>query len=163
MERIWHVSRGQRQAGPYAAAELGQMAADGRLQRTDLVWKQGMAGWQPAGELRGLFGDAANGTPPPLGPPPELGDSTGGLIPYKNPKALIAYYTGLFLSPCCLVGLPLGLVPLTFGILGLRDRGRNPVIKGSVHAWIGIVLGGLSVVMTVVVWILWLSGMLFSR
>jgi len=29
------------------------------------------------------------------------------------------------------------------GIMGLRARSRNPAIKGSVHAWIGIVMGGL--------------------
>ena len=31
------------------------------------------------------------------------------------------------------------------GIFGLRARKRKPAVKGSVHAWIGIILGGLSV------------------
>ena len=70
------------------------------------------------------------------------GDSTGGLIPYKNPKALIAYYLGL-LSLFPLFGFPIGIAAFTLGILGLRDRKRNPVIKGSAHAWIGIGCGGL--------------------
>lgn len=69
------------------------------------------------------------------------GDGTGGLIPFKNPKALIAYYLGIF-SFIPVLGIPLGLVALVLGILGLRDRKRNPIIKGSVHAWIGIVVGG---------------------
>ena len=100
---------------------------------------------------------------PPFRPPQNaVGDDTGGIIPYKNPNALIAYYTGLFLSPCCIVGLPLGVVPLVFGILGLRDRNRNPIIKGSIHAWIGIVLGGLSTVLTIVVWIVFVSQFIFS-
>ena len=100
---------------------------------------------------------------PPFRPPQNaVGDHTGGIIPYKNPNALIAYYTGLFLSPCCIVGLPLGVVPLVFGILGLRDRNRNPIIKGSIHAWIGIVLGGLSTVLTIVVWIIFVSQFIFS-
>ncbi len=162
MDRNWHIGRGQTKSGPYSAAELGRMAADGDLLRTDLVWKPGMAGWQKAGEVWGLFGAAPAGSPPALGPPVEQGDGTGGLIPYKNPKALIAYYTGLFLSPCCIVGLPYGILPLTLGILGLRDRGRSPWIKGSLHAWIGIVLGGLSVVMTVVFWVLVACGVSFS-
>jgi len=34
-------------------------------------------------------------------PRPNEGDATGGIIPYKNPKALIAYYLGIF------SGLPL--------------------------------------------------------
>src|SRR5690349_6181648 len=72
------------------------------------------------------------------------GDATGGVIPYKNPKALLAYYIGIGTMLCCITPLPLGLIPLVLGIMGLRDRARNPIIKGSVHAWIGIVLGGLS-------------------
>ena len=68
------------------------------------------------------------------------GDATGGLIPYKNPKALMAYYLGIV----SLLIFPLGIVSIILGFMGLADRKRNPVIKGSAHAWIGIVLGGLS-------------------
>ncbi len=70
------------------------------------------------------------------------GDATGGIIPYKNPKALLAYYLGLF-SLFPLLGLPLGIAAFTLGILGLKDKKRNPVIKGSVHAGIGIGCGCL--------------------
>jgi hypothetical protein len=72
---------------------------------------------------------------------PTEGDATGGLIPYKNPKALIAYYLGIG----SLLIFPLGFVSIVLGFMGLADRKRNPVIKGSVHAWIGIILGGLSI------------------
>lgn len=68
------------------------------------------------------------------------GDATGGIIPYKNPKALIAYYLGIF-SGFPLIGFPLGIAAFILGILGLRDRKRNPVIKGSIHAGIGIGCG----------------------
>jgi hypothetical protein len=74
--------------------------------------------------------------------PVEEGDGTGGLIPYKNPKALIAYYLGI-LSGLPLIGLPFGVVAFILGFLGLRDRRRNPVIKGSIHAGIGIGCGCL--------------------
>jgi len=70
------------------------------------------------------------------------GDATGGLIPYKNPKALFAYYMGIF-SGLPIIGFPVGVTAFILGILGLRDRRRNPSIKGSVHAWIGIGCGGL--------------------
>ena len=72
------------------------------------------------------------------------GDSTGGVIPYKNPYALFAYYSGIFALICCITPIPLGLVPVVCGIIGLQKRVANPVIKGSVHAWIGIVLGAFS-------------------
>jgi hypothetical protein len=73
-------------------------------------------------------------------PPAEEGDSTGGLIPYKNPKALIAYYLGI-LSGLPFIGLPIGIAAFILGFMGLRDRKKNPVIKGSVHAGIGIGCG----------------------
>ena len=69
------------------------------------------------------------------------GDSTGGVIPYKNPKALIAYYVGI----ASLLFFPLGIASIILGFMGLAARKRNPVIKGSVHAWIGIVLGASSI------------------
>lgn len=70
-------------------------------------------------------------------PPPIL----GGLIP-RNSKALVAYYCGIFaLIP--LLGAVLGPVAVVFGILGIRDANREPYRKGKVHAWVGIVCGGL--------------------
>ncbi len=70
------------------------------------------------------------------------GDGTGGLIPYKNPAALAAYYLGIVgLFP--VIGIFASIPAFILGIIGLRRRAQNPVIKGSVHAWIGIVLGGL--------------------
>jgi len=66
----------------------------------------------------------------------------GGLIPYKNPKALWAYYLGVFsLIPC--FGIPLGVAALVLGIKGLKVSALQPERGGKAHAWIGIVLGGL--------------------
>lgn len=73
----------------------------------------------------------------------QAGDATGGVIPYKNPKALIAYYGGIAgLFP--VLGLPFAIAAFVLGILGLLDRSKNPAIKGSVHAWIGIILGAIA-------------------
>jgi hypothetical protein len=77
---------------------------------------------------------------PPIGN--NDGDATGGVIPYKNPKALIAYYLGI-LSGLPLIGFPLGIAAFVLGIMGLRDRKRNPAIKGSIHAGIGIGCGAI--------------------
>lgn len=76
---------------------------------------------------------------------PNMGDSTGGVIPYKNPHALISYYLGLVaLLP--VLGVPFGIAAMILGIMGLRNRKKNPVIKGSVHAWIGICGGIFSLI-----------------
>jgi hypothetical protein len=88
------------------------------------------------------FADQVPQYPPPQGE----GDATGGVIPYKNPYALTAYYLGLFGLICCITPVPVGLLPLILGIIGLRKRAQNPAIKGSVHAWIGIICGGISAI-----------------
>jgi hypothetical protein len=72
-------------------------------------------------------------------------DDTPALIPYKNPKALIAYYTGVF-SLIPFLGLLLGPVALVFGILGKRYANANPRAKGGGHAIAGIVLGALTTI-----------------
>lgn len=89
-------------------------------------------------------------TPPAAPPPPQQGDSTGGVIPYKNPQALTAYYLGLF-SIFPALGFFLGCVAVPLGIIGLKKRKQNPVIKGAVHAWIGILGGGLSILVHVAI------------
>ena len=81
-------------------------------------------------------------TPVPGPTPVPEGDATGGLIPYKNAPALTAYYLGVFsLLPC--VGIPLGIAAVILGVLGLRRAARHPEVKGKVHAWVGIIVGGL--------------------
>lgn len=88
----------------------------------------------------------ATQAPPQYTPVHQEGDGTGGVIPYKNPKALIAYYLGI-ISGLPLIGFPFAVAAFILGILGLRDRKKNPVIKGSAHAWIGIGCGGLFAVL----------------
>ena len=80
----------------------------------------------------------------PAGPGEVEGDATGGVIPYRNPPALLAYYLGLFSAFPCL-GLPLGIAAVVLGIQGLKRRRLHPVVKGTVHAWIGIGCGGLAI------------------
>ena len=70
------------------------------------------------------------------------GDTTGGVIPYKNPMALAAYYCAIFsLIPG--VGLLLGPIGFGLGIKGFMDYRAEPKRAGHIHAWIGIILGGL--------------------
>lgn len=63
MPADWHYSKGGRSFGPVSGAELKGLAADGRLQPADLVWKEGMPEWRPAGEVRGLIPSAAASSP----------------------------------------------------------------------------------------------------
>jgi len=66
----WFYSKGDQKLGPVPTAELKEMAGDGRLAPTDLIWREGMADWTPAGKAQNLF--PANQPPPLPGsqPPP---------------------------------------------------------------------------------------------
>jgi predicted RNA-binding Zn-ribbon protein involved in translation (DUF1610 family) len=73
------------------------------------------------------------------------------LIPYKNGYALAAYYLGLLgMLPCA----PIGIAAFVLGILGVMKVRKNPEVHGTVHAWIGIVMGfffgGLWTILTIV-------------
>ncbi len=62
-----------KQEGPLSRAEVGIELASGDLDGESYVWREGMAGWVPAGkvgELAGLFAtqDAPAPVPPPLPP-----------------------------------------------------------------------------------------------
>ncbi|MEE3370229.1 MAG: hypothetical protein VX346_12895 [Planctomycetota bacterium] len=93
--------------------------------------------------------------------PSAEGDATGGMIPYKNPHALLAYYLGI-VSGLPLIGLPFGIAAFVLGLKGLRARKENPVIKGSVHAAIGIGCGGLFSLLWTVLGLVGLAAWLSS-
>jgi len=57
-ERWFYLSGGAPQ-GPVEAAELAALARDGRIERSSLVWKEGMADWRPAGEVHASLFAAA--------------------------------------------------------------------------------------------------------
>ena len=65
----------------------------------------------------------------------------GGLIPH-NQNAVIAYYLGIF-SFIPFLGILLGIPAFILGIKGDRYARANPTAKGRIHAWVGIIAGGL--------------------
>jgi hypothetical protein len=69
----------------------------------------------------------------------------------------LAYYAGVF---SVIPIFPIGLGALALGIVGLLRRSRNPAIKGAVHAWIGIIVGGLFGVLWLVLTILLIAAAL---
>lgn len=71
------------------------------------------------------------------------GEAVSTIIPYKNAKALIAYYLGVFSFIPCL-GHLLGPAALILGILGLRYARAHPTAKGGGHAIAGIIMGCLT-------------------
>lgn len=85
MAASYYIADGDVRRGPFSMEELGQQ----NLTPETLVWHEGMADWQPAGqveELRPILG--APGVPPVAPPPPvpDYGPSINyaGVPPYNQ-------------------------------------------------------------------------------
>jgi hypothetical protein len=81
MATEWFYARGDQKHGPVSSAELSQLARNGKLLRTDLIWKEGMSQWRPAGEAAKLFEGVTNPEPAPsntASPPTESATAAFG-------------------------------------------------------------------------------------
>lgn len=135
----------QKEYGPVAVEQLREWIAQRRVNAQTMAQAEGSSEWKALGAFPEL---AAAINAPPIGAAVASAavvaeDSPmSAVVPYKNPKALIAYYLAIFsLIPC--VGLPLGIAAFVLGIAGLKVLKTHPNAHGKVHAWIGIILGGL--------------------
>lgn len=127
--------------GSITVEQLKRWITENRVNRQTSVKSEGDANWKPLDSLPELAGAFI---PPPISPAlaPATNSGLNVIIPYRNPSALVAYYLGVF-SLIPFIGILLGIMGFVLGILGLRYRRRNPAAGGVVHAWIGIVVGGL--------------------
>jgi membrane protease subunit (stomatin/prohibitin family) len=66
----YSVSVNGQTAGPFNFQQLQQMVQSGQLSRNTYVWKQGMAGWEMAGNVQELSPLFSAPPPPPPPPPP---------------------------------------------------------------------------------------------
>ena len=71
-ERSWFYAAAGQQTGPVSEARLRELIASGAVTADTLVWSEGMAGWQKAGEVPGLL---SAGAAPPAFP------GSGGTVP----------------------------------------------------------------------------------
>ena len=129
--------------GPIAVETIKQWIAEERVEKKTPVMPDGATDWVFLESLP-EFAEAF-ASPPPVISSAAAAPSGSGLnavIPYKNVRALAAYYFAIF-SIIPILGMPLGFAGCLLGILGLRFRTQNPAAGGRIHAWIGIVLGGL--------------------
>lgn len=87
----WYYEKGGERQGPVAEEQLKELAASGQLQPTNLVWRKGMAEWQPARSVNGLDWPRPKleDVPPPL--PPAV---PGGVVSPPVPLPGDARLTG---------------------------------------------------------------------
>jgi hypothetical protein len=63
MASEWYYTKSGQQQGPLGGGELKRLAAAGELAPSDLVWREGMADWKPAGDIKGLLFPGAQVAP----------------------------------------------------------------------------------------------------
>jgi len=81
-------------------------------------------------------------------PRPTVVIQDGGLsmvLPAKNPYSLWAYYCGVF-SFMPFIGIPLAIIAVATGVMGIYRFKTTPGAKGILHSSGGLVLGLLSIV-----------------
>jgi hypothetical protein len=52
---VWYYARGETRKGALSTAQMKALAAAGKIRPDDLVWKEGLENWLPAGEIPELF------------------------------------------------------------------------------------------------------------
>ncbi|MFZ4764132.1 MAG: GYF domain-containing protein [Roseimicrobium sp.] len=152
---MYYVGSNGQQTGPYSVEQLTEMATAGQLRETDLVWREGMAGWEPARTVEGVFSAAPGlsspgdlGTaPPPVPAAAPYAEATllpplGATAPRQNPLAVAGLVLGIFsvtLGLCCCSGIPFSLSGLVCSIIALNQIKADP----SNQTGRGLALGGL--------------------
>ena len=71
-QAAYHVSINGQNSGPFAIAQLQQMAQAGQFAANVHVWKAGMANWELAGNVAELARCFVQAAPPPFPPPPPM-------------------------------------------------------------------------------------------
>jgi len=59
----WYVEKSGKRSGPFSTAQLKEMAASGRLQPGDMVFRDGLDRPVPASKVKGLFGNGDESPP----------------------------------------------------------------------------------------------------
>ena len=102
MPNQWFFAANGQQQGPYPEAQFRDLIMSGTVRADTLVWAEGMAGWQKAGEVPGLMPSGGPPMMPQGGPPPMMGGggATGHAITADLPiwgllGRSIAYILGM--------------------------------------------------------------------
>ena len=143
-DRAWYVAINGQKHGPMTSLASCAMMPAKQAPVDSLVWSAGMGQWEPAA----CFPDFAQAMGVPLrvitinAPPSSGHDVISTIIPVRNSAALIGYYMSVA-SLIPLVGLFLGPVAIVFGVKGLHAVKATPLVKGTVHAWVAIIMGSI--------------------
>ncbi len=148
--RVWFVARGDSHQGPMSHADVERMINAGELGPSSLVWKQGMANWQPAAQVPDFrFGAtaAAAGSSGGLAGAP-VQPANANQYAYMAPTSGMAI-ASLVLGLLWLCGIG-SLLATVFGAMALsRITRSNGAISGKGLAFAGLILGILGLISSV--------------
>lgn len=157
MPEQWYYAKGDDKRGPVSVGQLKELAANGELTPSDLVWRDGMAEWTPASSTQGLFPEQS--MPPPL--PAQAASSRAARAGVRTRRshgenqqaetslgvataALVLGIASLVAWAIPIVGLPVAVTGVVCGAKGLKTPGRSMAIGGLVTGIIGICLSMLN-------------------
>jgi hypothetical protein len=63
--KLWRLAKGGQQLGEFTSQQLADKGKAGEITSDMVVWREGMAGWQPVAKVKGLAVIQAAPTPPP--------------------------------------------------------------------------------------------------
>ncbi|GAA5484333.1 CD225/dispanin family protein [Haloferula sargassicola] len=127
----WYFAKGTDRHGPVSQEALLEMVRSGQVGTADLVWKEGMEGWEPVSKVP-LLAAAALAQAPATSPPPPMAP----VSPYQTPAAPsytstpgvtenIPTYLWQSIVVTLLCCLPFGIVAIVFAsrVSSLKYRG----------------------------------------
>ena len=169
----WYYAKHGKQEGPVDLAGMQRGLQSGEIAPTDLVWREGMTDWLPAGEVREL--SEAPVPPPPTPVAPVLGGSpaaasaiqggyqapVGGIAPTMVPvttngMAIASMVCGIVSLMMCYVHGLCALPAVICGHMALKQIGKSLIpMGGRGMAIAGLVTGYIGLLFQV----LWIIGL----
>jgi hypothetical protein len=141
------IGADQIEYGPITAEQVRQWVAEGRLNGLSKIQAEGSGVWK---QLRDTpeFSALVPPSPANLG---VLPPGSRAAAPASNPLAGWALGTGIASLPCCCL-VVLSPVSIVLGVVALSQIKQNPNQGGRGMAVAGIVLGCISLLMSLVWW-----------
>ena len=145
MSAQWYYTNNGQQKGPVTDIELKQLAVSGNLIPTDQVWKDGMAAWTNASNLKGLFDSIPNipKNPPTISSFSEQASSSPQFQASRVPSK-----TEPLVTPLAIINIVINFSGFLFGLFGLSIIIFNPSgTQESARLFIpiGFIVNGISV------------------
>jgi len=161
----WYYSKSGSQLGPIEQEELRAKIASGEVQPSDLVWREGLADWQPYSRIPEL--QSAGAVPAPVGGPPAGPAGPVASTPYAPPVSQapspyphavgpIPNYLWQSIVVTLLCCLPFGVVAIVFAakVDSLRNAGDiQGALAASKNAKTWCMIGGGIGLLLVLAWI----------